>query len=530
VREVLADPDTPYLDGSRCVGEVVSEPRRVARGSPTIICSGFLKGYGLKRRREARFRIEDPFTSEFGPFAQRRVVSDRKLTEGLFRGIPPQIVGTAQAIILGLVGDWGAYMPGAATPAEKGIVPVYVVGNRNFLGSDWTEFFVCGHAIENLDVYGADPTNTFRTKALASDYGSTILAPKKTGWPFADNYFDYTDTDTGLVHRCTTFFIRADSIMSISHLNGQISVAVNVCGMEENGDASGRVVTGFFYAWQLLFDNFMAPNPGYYTGLYGNAPLGPGGVRMTNSASFAAAQATSARFIGGEGYQVGCVINDPGLSNLEIQRRFAVSSGAEWYRNKAGQMSVALFDTTMSTAGLPVLRQPSQLRAGVAPEYESGYINNPVHYNYDKDYDKNRWRAPQSTVRNTTIIPKTGHIERPATVDLLMVRDPATANAVAGQRLLRRRQPPQIVELEMHDEMGGLDFEVADFVKVESLDGPGAGYDDAVVRLLRHDYRRQARMSTWTGEVVDEQLQALIPLTASGTIPLTSTGTIELRS
>lgn len=507
-RDVLNDPTIAGFDGAEAVINLVSETRRQARGSPTILTRGLVKSYDLGAGLIAGFSLEDILTSEYGPLNSRRYISDRKITRGLFAGMPVDKVGSYQPIIMGAVGDWGAVAAPNTTasptiPAEKGILPVVDVGTRTINGEDWIELFVAGHAVKRVDVYAADPTNTFRT--AVTSYPFDVLAPGQTGWPFANVYFDYTDTDTGLVHRVTTIFVRAASVAGQSHLAKQISVAVNVCGMEDVGDGSGDVISGLFYQWQFLCDNYIFTSPGYYTGSYQSAPfwtIGSPTVAKTDSASFAAAQALSARWVGGEGYQGGFALY--GILAREVMRRFAVTAFANYGWSQAGQFMVSVADDTMSLAGLDRVWQPSRIRAGVPSSFEPGGIENPVLYVFDWDYDISKWREEQISLRDQNAIDRTGYIEREAYVECAMTRDPATAKHAMARRLLWKKYALPTVTIEMG--MNGLDYELGDVVLLNSADGIGSGYVDAPVRLTSQTYLHEQRRTIWKGTIMSRTL------------------------
>lgn len=507
-RLILADPLIAGFDGAEAVINLVSEARRQARGSPTILARGLVKAYGLDASLGAGFAIEDLLTSEYGPLNSRRFISDRKLTRGLFAGMPVDKVGTYQPIIMGSVGDWGAVQaPNTSVPTnvpiEKGILPVTEVGTRSINGEDWIELFVAGHAVKNVDVYAADPTNTFRQAVM--NYGVDVLAPGKTGWPFASNYFDYTDQDTGRIHRVTTIFVRVNSVAGQSQLAKQISVAVNVCGMEDVGDGTGDVISGLFHQWQFLCDNYIFSSPGYYTGLYQSAPywgITLPTVTKTDSASFAAAQSLSARWIGGEGYQGGFALY--GLLAREVMRRFAVTAFANYGWSKSGQFMVTMADDTMSLAGLSRVWQPSLIRAGVPSTFESGGIENPVSYVFDWDYDISKWREEQEQLVDQRAIDRTGYIERDSYVECSMTRDRATARQAMARRLLWKKYALPSVTIEMG--MNGLDHELGAVILLNSADGIGTGYIDVPVRLTACTYFHEQRRVAWRGTVMSRTL------------------------
>jgi hypothetical protein len=506
VRTLLASPGKQHLYGREAsIRAYPSEVHRRARGAPAILFRGIVRDYPLGRRLRSAFAIEDLMASDIGAFGPGRVISDRKLTRGLFASIKPEKVGLHQGIIVGEVSDRGATVPGTGELVASGIVPLIDVGSVTIDGVRFLDMFVCGHAIAGIDLYARDSSNGFRVRIPESEYGTTVLAPGHTGYPYAAKYFDLTDTETGLVHRVTRVFVKEDSPFAISHLLNQILMTANVCGAEEDGDGLGRVVSDYFQAFQFIFDNWMLRSPGYYSGPYLGAPQWEDGTYMTKSASFVTAQNTSKKFIGGRGYIANFMIRD-GLLSREVLKRFFVTAHCEGYWSREGQYCVHLPDDTEDITTAPRVREPVMVRAGIAPHFDVAQVENPVIFSMMRDYVNNRWRFEQQSVGDPIARARVGR-ERPSPnpIECWMSAHSATVRDAMSRRMLWRKYPVRPVEV--ITPIDGLDFEISQTIKGNSYDGLGAGYVDAPIRFRSVAYDHRQRRAVWQGIETSKVLQ-----------------------
>lgn len=505
VREILADPDRAYINGAEVKFKINTEERRQAREDGIILARGLLRGYDLGSKLSSHLEVEDFITAEYGPLGAQRLISDRKISQGLWSGCPTENIGKAQQIILGPVGDWGAYDPASGFERDKGFVPVTTVGARMIGGELWTEHTFAAHAVVGVDVYGSNEEMNERVRIPESVYGVLVLAPGHSGWPFATSYFDLVDAETGLTHRVSSVFTRG--YISNAHLQGRINVALSVCGMDARGDSTGPMVTGLFEAWQLIADNWILKRPGYYSGLYTAAPTWEDGTPMSWRTSFVNAQTLSSRWIGDEGYQVGGVIQG-GVLSKEVFKRFATTSNARYGWTRDARLFVSLPDDTMDVAGTPRLFTPFQIRTSTAPKYTHGGIRNPIFFNYDFDYDKNKWRGPQRFVRDDRAIMRTGRIERPAVVDCWLSRDPKTIRDARSRELLWWKYPRPAVQFDLP--INGFQIELGRVVRINGVDGEGQGWIDAPVYLTAQGYDARRRRTTLDGVVMSNVLAPVL--------------------
>lgn len=531
IRNLLASPGKKHLYGreaSVCV--YPTEAHRIARQAPIILMRGVVRNYPLGRRLRSMFALEDLFASDFGAFGPGRTISDRKLTRGLFPFIAPEKVGLTQPIIGGEVSDRQFFSMVDGSQITRGLAPLIDVGTAVIGGVEYLDCFLCGHAIVGIDICARDDSNGYRVPVPNSAYGADILAPGRTGWPFANKYFDLTDSDTGEVHRVTRVFVRLASAYAQSHLLNQIKMAANVCGMDEIGDGTGRVVTDYFHLMQMIVDNWILRSPGYFTGNYLGAPAWEDGTYMTHSDSFRAAQAITQKFIGGRGYQGSFMIRDR-LLTREVMKRFFVTAHCGGFWSREGQYRIDVPDDTISISSLPMVREPVMVRAGIVPDFDVSQVENPVVYSFLRDYDKNVWRADQKEVIDPEAKRLVGRFRpSPDPIECWMSADEKTVRDAMTRRLIWRRYPVRPVEIEMP--IDGMDFEIGQTIRANSYDGIGSGYVNAPVRLLSVTYNHRARRAVWKGMETSQILQEGIVMQEdadASVLMSTDPGSLQLR-
>lgn len=458
-------------EANRRSAYTLADPRELHRG--------VTRDLAPQAQFTASITLEDKLVSQFGAFGPDRSFPSRLLSEGMGCQVR-EIVGKPQQWIWGIVSDAGAIDPVTLESAEKGLVPLWLFAA---VGSE-DEYHLAAHECGDIQVYGSDGgTPPARVRLNEGDYRIEVL--------------EIRDTNTDEVHRVTHVFLPSDSVASQAHKSGGVNLAANVCGVL---GTNGETITNLFWIYQALFELMVLPPFESLTGDYLTAvtPTWADGRAMVMTESFADAQDFSVERIGGDGYQGGFVLGGPGngpTTLREILRRMS-NSGDCWFTwTAAGQLKVVLLDDTADIDATAIIREPRRLRALPTWRYAIDELENPVHYAYDWDDDKRRWRVAQATITNELAIARMGRPHpSPSPVEMRCVRDHMTARDVASRRLLRRQYPPAYFPVS--EPLDGLDRDPGDMIRITSIEGPGTGCDERPMFIKETSYEPSARRVT----------------------------------
>lgn len=432
---------------------------------PRELFRGMTRDVELAADFNASLTFEDRVCSQFGQFGPDRSFSSRLLTLGLYPGCPREIVGKPQQWIFGEVSDAGAINTGTGSLSPKGLVPIWLVGAADTVED---EYHLAAHAVKSLELYGSDgltpPSRVLLTEG--ADYRVDLV--------------EVVDSETGETHRNTNIYVTTGTTPTEDHKNGRLTMAANVCGVEDVGDGSGDLITDLFSIYQFIFEHLILPETEYLTGTYPGSPQWADGRYMVHSDSFAAAQAYSAQRIGGSGYQGGFVLGGPsgGAVTLRDLLKRMSNSGDCWFGwSHGGQLKVTLLDDTASLSTATNYKEPKDLRAWPTPVFERDEVENPVLYAYDWDDDKRKFRVSQESVINQVAIGRMGRPKpSPSPIQMRCIRDATTARDVAQRRLLRRKYPPAYYPVVLP--IDGCDVEPGDLITITSQEGVGTGSDE----------------------------------------------------
>lgn len=481
LRARLGDTNRKYVWEREGIIRIASETNRRLNYAtpPRELFRGVSHDINLARGFSGSVSFEDRIASQFGQFGPDRSFSSRLMTLGIFPACPRELVGKPQQWILGEVSDEGAVNPLTGLPSAKGLVPIWLIGSNS--GED--EYHVAAHDCCNLTVYGSDgltpPARVLLTEG--SDYTVHVR--------------NYTDHDTGLVHRMTVIRCASDSVHSLAHKNGQLNMAANVAGVL---GANGLLLTDLFLIYQYIFEHIVLPTQESLTGEYVGTPQWADGRYMVDSDSFATAQAFSQTRIGGRGYQGGFVLGGPhqgAVTLRELLRRMS-NSGDCWFTwTAAGQLRCVLLDDATAVDDTDIITEPAGLRAMPTPEFAFDEVENPVLFSYDYDDDKQKFRVAQETVEDTTAHARMGR-PRPSQSPIAMrcVRDATTARDVAARRLLRRKYPPAYYPIV--EPLVGLDRDPGDILRVTSQEGVGSGCTERPMWIKETSFDPKSRRVT----------------------------------
>lgn len=478
LRTRLGDEAERYVWDREIRAYIASETNRRTGFStpPRELARCLTKDIALDRGFTGSIQCEDRLISQFGAFGPDRSFSSRLLTAGLLAGLPRDLIGKPQQWIFGEVSDEGATDPTTGLANAKGLVPIWLVGS---IGSE-DEYHLCAHDICGLTLYGSDGGSPPK-RVLLTDYRYETI--------------NLTDSVTGLTHRMTHIYLPTGSVASEAHKSGQLNMAANVGGVL---GSNGLLITDLFAIYQYVFEHLLLPEQESLTGVYAGSPQWADGRYMVDSASFADAQAFSAQRIGGRGYQGGFVLGGPGQGAVplrELLRRMS-NSGDCWFTWTAGgQLRVVLLDDAAAVDDSPLLTEPAQMRALPTPNFSREEVENPVLFAYDYDDDKQRFRVAQESVEEERARKRMGQPKpSPSPIAMRCTRDAATARDVAQRRLLRRKYPPAYYPVV--EPLDGLDRNPGDVIRINSIEGVGAGSAQRALWIRETSYDQATRRVT----------------------------------
>jgi hypothetical protein len=462
--------DTDSLIGARASYYISSEAAIRSAATPRRVFDGVITD--TEPIDDLRFRIQcaDYFTTLMEEWAAKHTFPQRVYTledfpnmgnapDALVAG-NPSMLGKPVPIGYGLLSDE------SLGPDAVGIVPATFVGTRVINAFLWDEYCVFGHAPSPggvLSIFG--DIDGVRRKFTEDMYGVDVIAPgHTTTWNLHTGssllYRDYNG------NRYTTFFARGPR--SYNARLGGIPFVVNIGGIEATGDGTGSMIDGLHRQILHLLINWVFGD--YRAGAWLASPLVPGSLySRINTASFEAVATLSALYVTG-GFKGAFLLGADGetMTFQEILRLAAVSGAYDYGINKDGQyiasmihpaatLNRAIRDVTDIPAGsFHARRRRDQLRNVVTYRYGKRYAKpitnttpaegarlpgtNPIQSSPDWAVDFQQ--LPAGDPPTSTSITKYG--QRKIDLDLAMIQDPATADAVAGLKLATLEDGPVI--------------------------------------------------------------------------------------
>lgn len=481
------------------------------------------------------FRIEvaDYFGSLMQEFAAKRTYPQRVFTLDDFpnmgnvpdpaNGNPgnPELLGKPVPV------GYGALTDEPLGVAAEGVAPATFVGLRTVGGFDWHEFVVFGHAPSGgvLSVFGDYGPGGIGVRSKYSDdmYGVNVLAPgHEPSWTAvtgdANPYRDYNG------NRYTVFYARGPS--AYSHITGRVPFAVNIGGVEDVGDGSGLMIDGLARQVLHLLINFIFGN--YTSGAWLAPPVVPGDLySRINTASFEAIQTFSETYVSG-GYQGAFIVGSNGESAIlqDILRDVILSMGADYGINKDGQLVASVIDPN-AALNRAIVDITDVIKQSFRARRRRDELKNTITYRYGKRYVppvtrptpaegvglpadprltiSGDWQT-EATISDATSIAKYG--ERPLDLELPMVRDDATADAVAALALEALRLGP--TKVGFSERLCGTGTDLGSRDTVTHFEGVTAtGFTDRSIRCEEHTLNLDAL-------TVEKNYRDLDPIDFSG--------------
>ena len=280
--------------------------------------------------------------------------------------LAPQFDGTVVPICYGLLSDETQAVP-------QGVVPARFVGEvdlSDLEGGSGTGvvdvYLVCGHAVTSVGsvFYNNPDTPDVRLRVPESSFGSILWCPHKTGWIAktgqAGQYVDYNGLRYTVIFLSQTIpytatFYNNDGTTETREINiaeyarnGNVTITVNLEGVDANGDGTGAALDDIDNIWQHFLTNFVFNDS---SGIGGwEAVPAFGAYSLIDTATVAAAKAIAdARVTGG--YKAVYLIgrDNAQQSVFDVLRELCFSGDMNMFVNRHGQLCLSREDTAAAS-------------------------------------------------------------------------------------------------------------------------------------------------------------------------------------
>lgn len=320
---------------------------------------------------------------------------------------------------------------------------------------------------------------------------SDILAPGYI-WPFATNYIELTNPDTGRVFWVTGIYVKGGLLTD--HIAGKISLACNAMGLKGmNGYPIIDAHAAEFH-WHTNFVQRIWSSGSFADN--SDFPQWSDGTAKVRSSSFAARQAYTADRLGGRGLKVGWFPDAQRSIKAWIEawdRETESKTGinGHWQVLKYG------FDDSVDPTLWRRIDHPEhvfgklQFTPGQDPE-------NVAIGSCDWDDDARKYRAGPFTRRNDDGLDFMRGDEVPGdAISSTILNDSAQMAWVLDERLRRLRYGSTFIEVP--GPIGFMDSDVGDGVQLSTIEGTGAnGWTRRKGVILRRRFSFQTRIVTLT--------------------------------
>jgi len=342
---------------------------------------------------------------------------------------------------------------------------------------------------DHVDFYGSDLVNGTGKRVLlnASTANSgirnvQIIAPGDALWPNPDNWLEVND------RRYTVFYTRGP--IGQAHIDGQVAMALNICGYTEEPDGTGLLIDQAGFIAQHLLSQWCGLDPDALTytngSTWNDVPAFSNGDPKLRTQGFLDFQNDGIeRMSTTLGPLLRFVINQP-ITLREWLAQFTFSTNGFWVTNHHGQLfPIYLPHSTVSPGQGTIYRDRIEIKQWLTPTIDRQTITE-LTYIFDYDSELQDWRNEEATIKDDDLEDANGG--RPKTrerLEMRLVGDPFTAATSAAYWLEllkkpRRFQPFETSYRGLEDDLGGP-------VTMTHYDGIGSnGESDTLGIVARH--------------------------------------------
>lgn len=489
---VLADHDhyfrnlsRPSLMNSAVYEYLESEATRLVQGNPSSIFRGILRDDPMSSHLTYTVQATDVISTDYRLFRDDKLIPQRTITTDDFPACPAASQNLGVPII------------GGTVSTGTGAVKVISVGNLVIGGVTYAAGLLAGHTCKAV-------TTLYQNGSALTTYGTDVWAPGHANWtdvqPSGALFHDYNG------HRYQLVFFR--NTVATDFQSGTKPVYADVTGMETVGDGTGTLITDLLLLYKYLMVQWFTQSyqsGAWLTGLTFEFYPGDGtSIPVVDETSFTTASTKAGTYLGG-GFLGGFVIGANGVrrSIRDVLRDANVSSNVLLGLNASSQLFVKMFDTTRSTFlgsartitdKRDILKNPA-----FALSHRTDWFANDLGYQYAANYRDDgtgQWNSSSSQGHAPSKI-KYGVVTRNETYGL--IRDSATADAVAGQRLtFGGADPPRIVT--WTQSLCGMNFDLLSGIPITHYSGSGSsGWSANAVWILSQVLDPASCTVTFTG-------------------------------
>ena len=367
------------------------------------------------------------------------------------------------------------------TPGSPGSGPMF-----------FDTFVVAAGALpwDHVDFYGSDLAASGTAKRILLDASTAnsgirnvqIIAPGDTLWPNADNWLEVNG------RRYTVFYTRGP--VGQAHIDGQVAMALNICGYTEEPDGTGLLIDQAGFIAQHLLTNWCGLDPDVLTytngATWNDVPeFANGDPKLKTSGVLQFQDDGILRMSTTLGPVLRFVLNQP-ITLREWMASFTWSTNGFWVTNHHGQLfPILLPHQIVSPGDGTIYRDRIEIDRWITPTIDRQTITE-LTYTFDFDSELQEWRNQDATIKDATLEDANGG--RPKTrerLEMRLVGDPFTAATTAAYWLEllkypRRFQPFETSFRGLEDDLGGL-------VTMTDFDGIGVnGETNTLGVVARH--------------------------------------------
>jgi hypothetical protein len=460
-----------------------------AAGTPWTVFTGVVRDFRPESDLSYRLVLEDALTLSISAFAQERLVPSYLIGPLISDGNPVEKVWDSPAqICYGALSDEDDEEPEGTVLCP--FIAAETLPGHEELGNLY-KYLVCRGASHDVQaVFVGDPFSgtppTTRAKAGAGEYGTRLWVPHRAGWLEA---VDYAIQDS---RRWTYIYLDQNHPGADPSRQNKIPLLANICGRETTGDATGNTIDSLPLQLLHFLNNEVVQDA---TGNWLSIKA-LGAYSLLDTASFTTVKTRSEARIAG-GY-IGASVIGYGFRQITLRdaiAQFCQSGDFDLGVNGYGQITITMLDRTSTAASAPIFTDEHDiLKDSFSIDPKTDEIENKIRYVYKRKYapelqqlnpkqgtrlprepfDAN-WLSGLQTVEDATSISDIKETRESQLLELEMVRDAATADDVAAQRLaLRCPSKGRAVATFDVTVSRGASVELGDIVKVTHFQGLGA--------------------------------------------------------
>ncbi len=370
-------------------------------------------------------------------------------------------------------------------------IPVYA-GIEDVGGVDHHVFVVACHAVRAITQFYLEDSQQVINSPSVAGTGGPWLIPGYDAWNDAFGPTTYEDRNG---RRYTVIYGRVGNFNAdvaagfFSPVNSEATrMALDIEGIESNGDGSGTLLTDGFVCYRHLIRNFLIGD--YQSGAYAlTGPQWPQTtVEVIDDDSFDDASAISATRISG-GYLWAGIIGNNGefLTVRDILQRANQSLDCFIGMSRNFQLMCKVMD--LSPAALAAARPYNQVNSMFGDSFSVRLdpIENVVQYSYARDFGIGTWVYDTLEVSDAESIAAIDERKTGRLIEMWFVRNTPQAEDLAMRRLLWAKEPPRVVQFSVDINLG-LVTELADIAAVTHHEGlTEMGWDGHPVWIHRHE-------------------------------------------